>query len=95
MEVRFTIGRDVWHDVWHAEDMKRTTIYLPEEMKARLEAEAARRQITEAELIRRAVDRELAATRVRGGLFTADGGPMGADLTRDRRDEWLKGFGET
>lgn len=77
------------------EGMKRTTIYLPEEMKARLEAEAARRQITEAELIRRAVDRELAANEVRGGLFTADAGPMGADLTRERRGAWLEGFGET
>ncbi len=74
--------------------MKRTTIYLPEEMKARLEAEAARRHITEAELIRRAVDRELAAIAPRGGLFTSEGGPMGSDLTRDRRDEWLEGFGQ-
>lgn len=75
--------------------MKRTTIYLPEDMKARLEAEAARRRITEAEFIRQAVDRELAATEVRGGLFVAAEGPYGADLTRERRAEWLEGFGDS
>lgn len=74
--------------------MKRTTIYLPEDMKARLEAEAARRHITEAEFIRRAVDNALAATQPRGGLFTSDDGPFGADLTRDRRAEWLEGFAD-
>ena len=75
--------------------MKRTTIYLPEDMKARLEAEAARRRITEAELIRRAVDRELALTGSRGGLLRSPDGPFGADLTREGRQEWLEGFGET
>jgi Ribbon-helix-helix protein, copG family. len=39
--------------------MHRTTVYLPEEMKARLTAEAERRGLSEAEIIRRAVDKEL------------------------------------
>jgi len=76
--------------------MKRTTIYLPEEMKSRLEAEAARRQITEAELIRRAVDMELQRTPLRGGIVSGPGdGLNGADLTRENRHTWLEGFGET
>ena len=75
--------------------MKRTTIYLPEEMKTRLEREAARRQITEAELIRQAVDKELRGTELRGALFTAEGGPYGADLTSEARNVWLEGFGES
>lgn len=75
--------------------MKRTTIYLPDDLKARLEAEAKRRGVTEAEVIRGAVDRELRSTELRGGLFTADGGPYGADLTHENRHIWLEGFGES
>ena len=74
--------------------MKRTTIYLPEDMKARLEQEAARRSITEAELIRQAVDKELRGAELRGALFTAEGGPYGSDVTR-HRDTWLEGFGDS
>lgn len=72
-------------------DMKRTTIYLPEEMKARLAAEAARRQITEAELIRRAVDNELHRRPRRGGILSGgpDDGVTGANL-----HEHMEGFGE-
>ncbi len=77
-------------------DMKRTTIYLPEEMKARLEAEAARRQITESELIRRAVDKELQRPVPRGGIVSGPGdGTNGADLTRATARQWLEGFGES
>ncbi len=77
--------------------MKRTTIYLPEEMKARLEAEAARRQITESEFIRRAVDNELQRRPRRGGIITGapQDGITGADLTRENRHIWLEGFGES
>lgn len=69
--------------------MKRTTIYLPEEMKARLEAEAARRQITEAELVRRAVDNELRRRPPRGGFLSGDAG----GLTARNLEEHLEGFG--
>lgn len=71
--------------------MKRTTIYLPEEMKARLELEAARRQITEAELVRRAVDNELTRRAPRGGIITGSprDGITGANL-----HEHMEGFGE-
>ena len=75
--------------------MKRTTVYFPEDLKIRLEAESKRRGISEAELIRGAVDRELRSTEKRGGLFTTLAGPNASDLTRSTRDEWLKGFGDT
>lgn len=71
--------------------MKRTTVYLPEELKARLEAEAQRRHITEAELIRRAVDNELHRRAPRGGFLSGgpDDGITGANL-----HEQMEGFGE-
>lgn len=75
--------------------MKRTTVYLPEELKARLEAEAKRRGVTEAEVIRVAVDKELHRRLPRGGFLR--GGPddiAASDLRRDNRDVWLEGFGE-
>lgn len=40
--------------------MKRTTIYLPDEMKTSIEREAVRRGVTEAEVIRGAVRATLA-----------------------------------
>jgi hypothetical protein len=71
-------------------DMRRTTVYLPDELKARLAAEAARRQVTEAEIIRQAVDKETRQPRPRGGIFSGDtGGLTGANL-----HERMEGFGE-
>jgi len=70
--------------------MKRTTVYLPDELKARLESEAARRQLTEADYIRQAVDKETRQPRPRGGIFSGDtGGVTGANL-----HEHMEGFGE-
>jgi hypothetical protein len=71
--------------------MKRTTIYLPEEMKSRLEHEASRRQITEAELIRRAVDNELHRRAPRGGIIS--GAPKDG-ITGANLHEHMEGFGE-
>ncbi len=71
--------------------MHRTTIYLPEAMKARI-AEAARLQgVTEAEIIRGAIEQMLERPRPRGALF-ASGHPLDAE----RVDELLAetGFGE-
>lgn len=71
--------------------MKRTTIYLPEHLKAEVAAEAVRRQITEAELIRRAVDNELHRRAPRGGIVTGaiDDGVTGANIHAH-----MSGFGE-
>jgi CheY-like chemotaxis protein len=70
--------------------MKRTTVYFPEDLKSRLEAEAKRRNVTEAELIRVAVDKEVRRPRPRGGILTGDLG----GLTSENLDEYLEGFGE-
>jgi len=78
--------------------MKRTTIYLPDELKARLEAESRRRGVTEAQIVREAVDRETRSPRPRGGIFR--GGSLDArDIDRDVttgswRSDALRGFGE-
>ena len=70
--------------------MHRTTIYLPEEMKARV-AEAARIQgVTEAEVVRGAIQQLLERPRPRGALF-ASGNPLDADRVDDLLSE--TGFG--
>jgi len=70
--------------------MKRTTVYFPEELKERLELEAKRRNVTEAELIRTSVENYLQRPRPRGGFLTMDTG----GLTSENIDEFLEGFGE-
>lgn len=69
----------------------KTTLYLPEELKSALSRESERRGESEAELIRRALRRELGESRPRprGGVFT------GAEPIADRADELLQGFGES
>ncbi len=72
--------------------MKKTTVYLPEDLKAALERAAGARGCSDADLIRRAV-RELTGNleppRPRLPLFSSD------DPTLARRfDEELRGFGE-
>ena len=71
--------------------MKRTTVYFPEDLKARLENEAKRRGITEAELIRTSVDNELRRREPRGGFLRGapDDGVTGANL-----HDHMEGFGE-
>lgn len=66
----------------------RTTIYLPEELKARLAAEARRRGVTEAQVIREALGGALDRPRPRGGLFSC------GDIVA-RRAELMEGFGES
>lgn len=70
--------------------MHRTTIYLPEAMKARVAQMAQLQGITEAEFIRGAIEKALARPRPRGGLFHS------GDPTWASRDEELlaEGFGE-
>lgn len=70
--------------------MHRTTIYLPEEMKAQVAQMAQLQGITEAEFIRGAIQKALERPRPRGGLFHS------GDPTWASRDEELlaEGFGE-
>jgi len=70
--------------------VNRTTVYLPDDLKTAIEHEAARRGISEAEVIRLAV-RQLTGERKRprrGGIF--DGGQAIAEHV----DEYLVGFGQ-
>jgi Ribbon-helix-helix protein, copG family len=72
--------------------MKKTTVYLPEELKAALERAAAAQGCSEADLIRRAIcdlTQSLELPRPRLPLF-ASGDPTLAE----RVDEELAGFGE-
>ena len=72
--------------------MKKTTVYLPDDLKAALERAAAEKGQSEAELIRKAVEelvRGLERPRPRLPLFSS------GDPTLARRfDEELRGFGE-
>lgn len=72
--------------------MKKTTVYLPDDLKSALERVAVERRRSEAELIREAV-RDLVRSsempRPRLPLFSSD------DPTLARRfEEELRGFGE-
>ena len=65
-------------------------MYFPDDLKARLEAEATRRGVTEAQIVREAVDKETRRPHPRGGIIS--GGELDArDI--DSTDA-LKGFGE-
>jgi len=71
--------------------MHRTTVYLPEEMKARLAAEAERRGLSEAEIIRRAVDKELTRKLTGAGIITD---PLPEGVSGRNLHEHMEGFGE-
>ncbi|MBM3674583.1 MAG: CopG family transcriptional regulator [Actinobacteria bacterium] len=66
---------------------KKTTIYLPDDLKTAVEHEARRRGSSEAAVIREAV--RAAVTRPRPTTGLIEGAPIA-----DRVDEMLAGFGE-
>lgn len=70
--------------------MRKTTMYLPDDLKQALSREAEQRGLSEAEVIRRALRDAVAPTRPRprGGLFA------GPEPIADRVDDLLDGFGE-
>ena len=70
--------------------MRRTTVYFPDDLKARLEAEATRRGVTEAQIVRGAVDKETRRPRPGGGIILGDSEGM----TARNLDDYLEGFGE-
>jgi hypothetical protein len=75
--------------------VKRTTIYLTDAQKQKIEALAGRTTRTESDLIREGVDRMLEANRPRlrkPRPMSAFNDPVLDDP--DRVDEALKGFGE-
>lgn len=70
--------------------MVKTTLYLPDDVKRAIEAEAGRRRISEAEVIRESLRGALLPhrPRPRGALF------HGNEAVAERVDELLTGFGE-
>ena len=70
--------------------MRRTTVYFPDDLKARLEEEATRRGVTEAQIVREAVDKETRRPRPRGGIIS--GGEL--DARAIDSTDGFKGFGE-
>lgn len=75
--------------------MKKTTLYLPDALKAALAARARAEGCSEAELIRGAI-----ADRVRGGsgvrpTLPLTGRPLGDPTAAERVDELLRGFGDS
>lgn len=69
----------------------KTTIYLPDDLKREIRAEAGRRGTSEAEVIRASLKSSLLRERPRprGGLFT------GSEPIADRVDDLMEGFGES
>lgn len=70
--------------------VNKTTLYLPDDLRHAVKSAAARDGISEAEVIRRAIRKEVGGGRPRpkGGLFAGDD-PIARDT-----DRYLQGFGE-
>jgi hypothetical protein len=68
--------------------MLRTTVYLPEDLKAAVTREAKRCGIPEAELIRRAIQAAVDRPKPTGGLFAS------SEPIASRTDDLLAGFGQ-
>ncbi|MGN6198199.1 CopG family transcriptional regulator [Humibacter sp.] len=70
--------------------MNKTTLYLPDDLKDAVKRVAGERGVSEAEVIRGAIQQEVARARPRprGGLFTS-GNPIARHA-----DDLLAGFGE-
>lgn len=66
---------------------KKTTVYLPDDLKAAVEREARRRHVPEAEVIRQAIATAVTRPRPQAGII--DGEPFA-----EQAEELLVGFGE-
>jgi hypothetical protein len=73
--------------------VKRTTIYLPADLKKAIEREASRRGLTQAEIIREAVGTHLELSELPKLDLPLFDEPLGFDLA-GRVDELLEGMGE-
>jgi hypothetical protein len=67
--------------------MTKTTIYLSDSLRANIKREAGRRGVSEAEVIRSAIESGLSRPAPRAGLFAA--APFA-----ENADEMLAGFGD-
>jgi predicted transcriptional regulator len=70
--------------------VKRTTVKLPDELDARLRHEAARRQVTVAELTREAIEAHLGSGKGRRTLLAAAAGHSGEHDVSERIEEILQ-----
>ncbi len=79
-----------WHQRWYHTLMEKTTIYLPEDLKAAVKRASQQRGISEAEVIRESIRAAVGKVRPqpRGGLFT------GTEPIARHADELLVGFGD-
>jgi metal-responsive CopG/Arc/MetJ family transcriptional regulator len=70
--------------------VEKTTIYLPDDLKAAVKRASQQRGVSEAEIIRESIRAAVGGTRPRprGGLFS------GSEPIARRADELLVGFGE-
>lgn len=70
--------------------MEKTTLYLPEDLKAAVRRAAAQQGVSEAEVVRQSIRQVVGAARPRpqGGLFSS-----GRPIAR-QADELLAGFGD-
>lgn len=70
--------------------MEKTTVYLPDDLRAAVKSAAAQQGISEAEVIRQSIRQVVGdiRPRPRGGLFSS-----GRPIARDA-EELLAGFGE-
>jgi hypothetical protein len=68
--------------------VRKTTLYLPTDIKEAVTVEARRRGISEAELLRQAIADAVERPLPRAGLFASD------EPLATRVDELLQGFGD-
>ncbi len=68
--------------------MRKTTVYLPDEIKSGVEREARLRSCSEAEFIRQAIGQALARAAPRAGIIAGD------SAWAREVDDLLTGFGE-
>jgi hypothetical protein len=70
--------------------VEKTTLYLPDDLKAAIKRAASQQGVSEAEVIRQSIRQTVGNVRPRprGGLFSSD-----QPIAR-RTDELLAGFGE-
>ena len=75
--------------------MRKTTVYVPEDLKTSLEQMAAQLRVSEAELIRQAIlDKVGKPKRPRPKVPLLAAG-LGNPTVADRVDELLEGFGQS
>jgi hypothetical protein len=74
--------------------MKKTTIYLPDDLKEGVEAVARREKRSEADIIRDAIASAVDASRPPEPCLPLPGMKLGNPTIAERADELLQGFGD-